>query len=74
LRFKGALFWPYEEPATPKANAEIEYTFDERTSVGTIAVLTYARQLGSTPLCFSEWCDDPPSALIARIDTEGETV
>ena len=78
LRFKGALFSPYDVPQTRGVDTEVDYIFDERTSVGMISVLTYARPLSVTPSCFTQWPDECPlddSRLVARVDTEtGETV
>jgi hypothetical protein len=78
LRFKGALFEPYDVPQTRGVDAEVDYTFDERTSVGIVSVLTYARPLSGTPACFTQWLDEcrlDDSHLVARVDTEtGETV
>ena len=78
-RFAGALFWPYEEPEAPGAAAQVDYTFDERVSLGILSIITYARQLETTPSCFipepeTDLCPDE-SRVLERVDTDdGETV
>jgi hypothetical protein len=78
-RFAGALFWPYDEPEAPRADAQVDYTFDERVPLGILSILTYAKELGTTPSCFipeaeADLCPDG-SRVLGRVDTnDGETV
>jgi hypothetical protein len=76
-RYAGALFWPNTDPEIPRADAQVEYSFDERVDWASVWVLTYTKKLGTTPSCFAPYRDLCPddTLVLARVDTDaGETV